>query len=127
MIRVERGKGGAGPRHSSQPDAVGNPARVLALEKAQHLSVPQQRLKRGEEQPISDKTVWYACKQAARHAGLTNVSARIACGTASPRTCWKAGTDLRTIQILLGHGDLEDDGKLPASVAAASAGRRQSA
>ena len=43
MIRVERGKGGAGRDISSQPGAVRYPARILALEKAPHLSVPEQR------------------------------------------------------------------------------------
>jgi site-specific recombinase XerD len=62
---------------------------------------------RDGEQPISDKTVWLACTKAARNAGLRK--------SASPhlvRHAWathllEAGTDLRTIQILLGHEDLE--------------------
>src|SRR5208282_3964317 len=65
------------------------------------------RKHRGHEQPISDKTVWVACTEAARKAGLRK--------SASPhlvRHAWathllEAGTDLRTIQLLLGHEDLE--------------------
>jgi site-specific recombinase XerD len=65
------------------------------------------RMHRDGEQPISDKTVWLACTKAARNAGLRK--------SASPhlvRHAWathllEAGTDLRTIQILLGHEDLE--------------------
>ena len=59
------------------------------------------------EEPISDKTVWIACSEAARRAGI---SKRVTPHTL--RHSWathllEAGTDLRTIQVLLGHGDLE--------------------
>ena len=65
------------------------------------------RLHRDHEQPISDKTVWVACTEAARKADLRK--------SANPhlvRHAWathllEAGTDLRTIQLLLGHEDLE--------------------
>jgi len=59
------------------------------------------------EEPISDKTVWIACSEAARRAGIHK---RVAPHTL--RHSWathllEAGTDLRTIQVLLGHDDLE--------------------
>jgi site-specific recombinase XerD len=59
------------------------------------------------DQPISDKTVWIACSDAARRAGIRK---RVTPHTL--RHSWathllEAGTDLRTIQVLLGHGDLE--------------------
>jgi integrase/recombinase XerD len=59
------------------------------------------------EEPISDKIVWIACSEAARRAGINK---RITPHTL--RHSWathllEAGTDLRTIQVLLGHGDLE--------------------
>ena len=59
------------------------------------------------EKSISDKTVWIACSEAARRAGIHK---RVTPHTL--RHSWathllEAGTDLRTIQVLLGHGDLE--------------------
>jgi integrase/recombinase XerD len=59
------------------------------------------------EEPISDKTVWIACSEAAHRAGIRK---RVTPHTL--RHSWathllESGTDLRTIQVLLGHGDLE--------------------
>jgi integrase/recombinase XerD len=58
--------------------------------------------------PITTKVVWYVCQQAARRAGIQK--------TVHPHTlrhCFathllEAGADLRTIQMLLGHRDLEE-------------------
>jgi len=58
--------------------------------------------------PIDTKVVWYACRQAAQRAGIQkNVHPH------TLRHCFathllEAGADLRTIQMLLGHRDLEE-------------------
>jgi integrase/recombinase XerD len=65
------------------------------------------RLHRDAEQPITDKIVWRTCAEARKRAGIhKRVSPHLI------RHSWathllEAGTDLRTIQLLLGHEDLE--------------------
>ena len=64
------------------------------------------RMHHDGEQPISDKTVWLACIKAAKNAGIRKTTPHLV------RHCFathllEAGTDLRTIQLLLGHEDLE--------------------
>jgi integrase/recombinase XerD len=60
------------------------------------------------ERPIDTKVVWHACREAALRAGLgTEVHPH------TLRHCFathllEAGADLRTIQLLLGHRDLEE-------------------
>jgi site-specific recombinase XerD len=61
-----------------------------------------------KDRPIDTKTVWYACQKAAQRAGLQK---RVHPHTL--RHCFathllEAGTDLRAIQILLGHQDLKE-------------------
>ena len=60
------------------------------------------------DQPIDTKTVWHACHNAAKRA---NIKKGVHPHTL--RHCFathllEAGADLRTIQILLGHGDLKE-------------------
>ena len=62
---------------------------------------------RGAEQPMSDHTVWYACAEAARHAGLKKRVAPHMLRHSFATHLLENGADLPTIQVLLGHADLE--------------------
>lgn len=62
----------------------------------------------GSSDPITDKIVWHACRTAAERAGL-----RKAVHPHTLRHCfathlYDAGTDICTIQKLLGHHDLKE-------------------
>ena len=107
MIRVERGKGGAGRDIPLSPALLETLREYWRWKKPRTYLFPSSERKRGKEQPISDKTVWYACKEAARHAGLTKRVSSHCLRHSFATHRLEAGTDLRTIQILLGHGDLE--------------------
>jgi integrase/recombinase XerD len=61
----------------------------------------------GVEEPISDKTVWYACREAAVRAGLSKAIGPHTLRHSFATHLMEAGTDLRTIQLLLGHATLE--------------------
>src|ERR1700689_2472579 len=106
IIRVVQGKGG------KDRDLPLSPALLETLRAHWRWLKPRtylfpSRTRHDIEQPISDKTVWMACNEAARSAGIRK---RVTPHTL--RHSWathllEAGTDLRTIQVLLGHGDLE--------------------
>jgi site-specific recombinase XerD len=107
IIRVVAGKGG------KDRDLPLSPALLETLREYWRWRQPKVYMfptrTRGQtlDQPISDKTVWIACSEAACQAGIKK---RITPHTL--RHSWathllEAGTDLRTIQVLLGHGDLE--------------------
>src|SRR5437899_7357829 len=60
------------------------------------------------DHPITPKVIYHACKRAAQRAGLPN-----GVHPHTLRHCFathllEAGADLRTIQMLLGHSDLEE-------------------
>ena len=62
---------------------------------------------RGQERPISDKTVWHVCKGAAQRAGIQKKIGPHTLRHSFATHHMEAGTDLRTIQLLLGHAHLE--------------------
>jgi site-specific recombinase XerD len=111
MIRVERGKGGAGRDIPLSRALLETLREYWRWKKPRTYLFASSERKRGKERPIADTTVWYACAQAARHAGLTKRIGPHTLRHSFATHLLEAGTDLRTIQIILGHGDLETTAK----------------
>jgi site-specific recombinase XerD len=111
ILRVDRGKGGKSRDLPLTPALLETLREYWRWRKPQVYLFPSRSRRRGADQPISDKMVWIACREAARHAQLTK---RVTPHTL--RHSWathllESGNDLRTIQVLLGHGDLETTAK----------------
>jgi site-specific recombinase XerD len=107
VIHIRQGKG------SRDRDVPLTPRLLAALREYWRWTKPTDYLFpspegwRGSEQPISDKTVWYACRQAAARAGITKTIGPHTLRHSFATHLMEAGTDLRTIQLLLGHAHLE--------------------
>jgi site-specific recombinase XerD len=107
IIRVVAGKGG------KDRDLPLSPALLEALReywrwrKPKTYLFPSRDPRRGPSQPISEKSVWIAGHEAARRAGLHKHITPHTLRHSWATHLLEAGTDLRTIQVLLGHGDLE--------------------
>ena len=59
------------------------------------------------DQPMTDKVVWHAVRQAAQHAGIGKPIHPHTLRHSFATHLLEAGVDLRTIQLLLGHSDLK--------------------
>jgi integrase/recombinase XerD len=107
IIRVVQGKGGKDRDLPLSPALLETLREYWRWRRPKLYLFPTRNLRGKLDQPISDKTVWIACSDAAQCAGIRK---RVTPHTL--RHSWathllEAGTDLRTIQVLLGHGDLE--------------------
>lgn len=60
------------------------------------------------ESPITTKVVWYACREAAKRAGIKKQLHPHTLRHCFATHLLEAGADLRTIQMLLGHSDLKE-------------------
>jgi len=65
------------------------------------------RMHRDREQPITDKIVWRVCAEARKRAGIQKKVSPHLIRHSLATHLLETGTDLRTIQLLLGHEDLE--------------------
>ena len=111
MIRVERGKGGASRDLPLSPALLETLREYWRWKKPGIYLFPSSIGRHDQDRPISDKTVWYACKEAAAHAHITKHVTPHTLRHSWATHLLEAGTDLRTIQVLLGHGDLETTAK----------------
>jgi len=68
---------------------------------------PTRRNATAEERPISDKSVWHACRDTALRAGLTKRIGPHTLRHSFATHLLEAGNDLRTIQLLMGHEELK--------------------
>lgn len=107
MIRIEQGKGGRDREVPLSPTLLKTLRVYWRWMKPKTYLFPGTVKGWRADVPISVNTVWLACHQAAQAAGITKRfsphSLRHSCATH-----WlEAGTDLRTIQLLLGHSTLE--------------------
>jgi integrase/recombinase XerD len=111
MIRVERGKGGASRDLPLSPALLDTLREYWRWKKPGIYLFPSSIGRHEQDKPISDKTVWYACKEAAAHAHIAKHVTPHTLRHSWATHLLEAGTDLRTIQVLLGHGDLETTAK----------------
>jgi integrase/recombinase XerD len=61
-----------------------------------------------QDRPIDTKTVWYACQKSAQRAGIQKGVHPHTLRHCFATHLYEAGTDLRAIQVLLGHEHLKD-------------------
>jgi site-specific recombinase XerD len=61
-----------------------------------------------KDRPIDTKTVWYTCHKAAKRAGIQKRVHPHTLRHCFATHLYEAGTDLRAIQVLLGHEDLKE-------------------
>jgi len=106
VIHVRQGKGGKDRDVTLSPRLLEILRGYWKWRKPQVYLFPS-LLRPRPDKPITSKTIWYAVREAARRAGIKK---RITPHTL--RHSWathllERGTDLKTIQMLLGHVDLE--------------------
>jgi site-specific recombinase XerD len=107
IIRVVQGKGGKDRDLPLSPELLETLRAYWRWRRPKVYLFPSRGERRGPDVPLSDKTVWQVCGDAARKAGITKHVTPHTLRHSWATHLLEAGTDLRTIQMLLGHGDLE--------------------
>jgi site-specific recombinase XerD len=107
IIRVVAGKGGKDRDLPLSPALLETLREYWRWRKPKLYLFPTRTRRRRLDEPISDKTVWIACSEAAHRAGIRKHVTPHTLRHSWATHLLEAGTDLRTIQVLLGHGDLE--------------------
>jgi len=106
VIHVRQGKGNRDREVTLSPRLLEVLREYWKWRKPKIFLFPSQQRKRCE-QPISSRTVYYAVQEAARRAGIKKKVAPHLLRHSWATHLLERGTDLKTIQVLLGHVDLE--------------------
>ena len=103
VLRIEKGKGQKDRYVMLSPKLLAVLRAWWQVDRPRHWLFPGER----PEKPITPKAVQHACRRAVRRAQLTKPVSPHALRHAFAVHLLEAGTDLRTIQLLLGHRSLQ--------------------
>ena len=108
VIHIRQGKGSRDREVPLSPKLLEALREYWLWKKPRVYLFPSTEAHRGAEAPMSDKVVWWAVREAARRAGITRKIGPHTFRHSFATELLEAGTDLRTIQLLMGHARLED-------------------
>jgi len=108
VVHIRQGKGSRDRDIPLSPKLLEALREYWLWKKPRVYLFPSTEGRRGVEAPMSDKVVWWAVREAARRAGITRKIGPHTFRHTFATELLEAGTDLRTIQLLLGHARLED-------------------
>jgi len=108
VIHIRQGKGSRDRQVPLSPKLLEALREYWLWKKPRVYLFPSTERHRGAEAPMSDKVVWWAVREAARRAGITRKIGPHTFRHSFATELLEAGTDLRTIQLLMGHARLED-------------------
>lgn len=106
VIHIRQGKGGKDRDVTLSPRLLEILRDYWKWRKPQVYLFPS-LLRPRPDKPITDKTIWYAVREAARRAGIKKKITPHTLRHSWATHLLERGTDLKTIQVLLGHADLE--------------------
>ena len=106
VIHVRQGKGNRDREVTLSPRLLEVLREYWKWRKPKIFLFPSQQRKR-QEKPIDSKTVYHAVREAARRADIKKKVAPHLLRHSWATHLLERGTDLKTIQVLLGHVDLE--------------------
>jgi site-specific recombinase XerD len=107
IVHIRQGKGGKDRDVPMCPKLLETLREYWRWKKPKTWLFPRGIAKRGDHEHLTDKAVWYAVAEAARHAGLKKRVAPHMLRHSFATHLLENGADLPTIQVLLGHADLE--------------------
>jgi site-specific recombinase XerD len=107
VIHVHQGKGSRDRDVPMTPRLLETLREYFRWKRPRVYLFPSTEGHRGTEQPLSDHTIWYICTEAAKRAGIKKRVGAHTLRHSFATTLMEAGTDLRTIQLLMGHAHLE--------------------
>ena len=106
IVHIRKGKGGKDRDVPLCPKLLDTLREYWRWKKPKTWLFPRGIAKRGDA-PLTSKAVWYAVTEAARHAGFKKRVAPHMLRHSFATHLLENGADLPTIQILMGHADLE--------------------
>ncbi len=107
VIHIRQGKGSRDRDLPLTPKLLAALREYWRWKKPRNYLFPSTPGHRGVERPISDETVWYACRRSAARAGIKKPIGPHTLRHSFATHLLEAGADLRTIQLLLGHRELK--------------------